>query len=151
MHISNPAEVAPADHLRGASTKPARHLESTFLALILVQALHSAEDFSHQLYMVFPPARIVSSLLSDDLERGFLIFNVALVTFGLWCYVWPVRRHWRSAAGFAWLWVGIELLNGIGHPAWSLMRRGYTPGVITALVLLPLALILARQLRTHPA
>jgi len=26
-----------------------------------------------------------------DLALGFLIFNVALVTFGLWCWAIPVR------------------------------------------------------------
>lgn len=124
-------------------------LKSTFLALVLVQALHSLEEYAFRLYEVFPPARLVSGLFSHDLERGFVMFNAGLVTFGLWCYLWPVRRVWPSAVPLAWLWVGIELLNGVGHPAWSLVRRGYTPGVVTALVLLPLALLLARRLRAQ--
>jgi uncharacterized protein with HXXEE motif len=57
--------------------------------------------------------------------------------------------NWPSAGRVVWLWVGIELVNGIGHPAWSLARRGYTPGVVTSLVLLPLALALARRLRAR--
>jgi uncharacterized protein with HXXEE motif len=121
-------------------------IERTFLALVITQALHSLEEYHFRLYEVFPPARFVSGLISDDHQRGFVIFNVGLVAFGVWCYVWPVRRHWPAAASFAWLWVGIELVNGIGHPMWSAIERGYTPGVVSALVLLPLALLLAFQL-----
>jgi len=113
----------------------------------MAQAAHSLEEYVGRLYDVFPPARAVSALISSNRERGFVIFNVALVAFGAWCYLWPVRRAWGVAVPLAWLWVGIELLNGIGHPAWSLIRRGYTPGVITAVPLLVLALLLARQLR----
>jgi uncharacterized protein with HXXEE motif len=127
---------------------PRRRLECTLLVLVATQALHSVEEYCFRLYDVFPPARVVSGLISDDRERGFLIFNVGLVAFGVWCYACPVRRHWESAESFAWVWVCIELVNGIGHPLWSVLARGYTPGVVTALVLLPLALRLAGQLRT---
>jgi uncharacterized protein with HXXEE motif len=122
--------------------------EWTFVALVITQALHSVEEYCFRLYEVFPPARFVSGLISDDREHGFVIFNVGLVAFGVGCYVGPVRRHWASAATVGWVWVCIELVNGVGHPTWSLIARGYTPGVVTALVLLPLALRLARQLRT---
>jgi hypothetical protein len=91
----------------------------------------------------------VSGLISQDLERGFLIFNGLLVLFGFWCFLWPVRRGWPSAVPLAWLWVAIELLNGIGHPLWSLRQLRYTPGVVTAVILLIIALYLTRQLRAH--
>ena len=121
--------------------------QATFLTLMVVQVAHSAEEYLGRLYEVFPPARLVSGMISQDLERGFLIFNVALVLFGFWCFLWPVRRGWPSAMALAWLWVAIELLNGIGHPLWSLRQRGYTPGVATAVILLIVALYLIRQLR----
>jgi hypothetical protein len=122
-------------------------LQFTFLLLVITQILHSIEEYIGRLYEVFPPARLVSSLISQSLEGGFVIFNVALVSFGLWCFWWPMRHHWSSAALFAWIWVGIELVNGIGHPLWSLAVLRYTPGVATAPVLLLLALCLCRQLR----
>jgi hypothetical protein len=121
-------------------------MQLTFLALVVAQAMHSIEEFAGRLYEVFPPARFVSGLISPNLERGFVIFNLALVLFGLWCFFWPIRRRWPSAASFAWLWVGIEMVNGIGHPLWSLIALRYTPGVATAPILLVLALYLARQL-----
>jgi hypothetical protein len=43
--------------------------------------------------------------------------------------------------------VVIELVNGVGHPLWSIVQGGYTPGVATAPVLLVLSLLLVRELR----
>jgi hypothetical protein len=119
----------------------------TFFCLVAAQAVHSVEEYRGHLYDVFLPARVVSGLISQDLQRGFIIFNVTLVVFGLWCFTWPVRKRWPGAGALLWLWVGIEMLNGIGHPAWSLAQGGYTPGVATAPVLFGLAVYLAYQLR----
>lgn len=121
--------------------------QATFGALILAQAAHSIEEYAGRLWVSFPPARFVSGLISDDLERGFLVGNVALVAFGLWCWLWPVRRERRVAVPLAWAWVTIEVVNGIGHPLWALQQGGYTPGVATAPVLLILAIYLALQVR----
>ena len=120
-----------------------------FLALICVQALHSLEEYFFRLYDVFPPARLVSGLVSDDREQGFVIANVLLVGFGFWCYAWPVRQSWAIGASLAWLWVCIELINGVGHPAWSILQGHYTPGMVTAVPLLVLAISLARRLRAE--
>jgi hypothetical protein len=116
-----------------------------FGALILAQAGHSIEEYVGRLYQSFPPARFVSGLISSDLERGFIVANVVLVSFGLWCFFWPIRRLWPSAPVFASIWIVIETINGIGHPLWSLVQGGYTPGVVTAPVLLVLAILLARE------
>jgi hypothetical protein len=121
-------------------------VKTLFLALVCTQALHSVEEYIFRLYEVFPPAQFVSGLLSPNLERGFVIANLALLTFGLGCYLGPVRQGWEGAVPLAWLWVAIELVNGVGHPAWALMQGHYTPGTITAVPLLVLAVALARQL-----
>lgn len=120
----------------------------TFGLLILAQAAHSLEEYFGRLWESFPPAQFVAGLVSGDLRRGFLALNVALVSFGLWCFLWPVSRRWRSATGFALGWALLELVNGVGHPLWSLRRGTYTPGSATAPVLLILAIILLSQLRT---
>jgi hypothetical protein len=117
-----------------------------FAGLILAQAAHSLEEYAGRLWQTFPPARLVSGLVSSDLERGFVIANVLLVGFGAWCALWPVRRRWPAATALAWGWVVVETINGIGHPLWSLRQAGYTPGVATAPLLLALALWLARRL-----
>jgi hypothetical protein len=124
-----------------------RRLQSAFGALVLAQAAHSTEEYVGRLWESFPPARLVSGLVSQDLERGFLILNLLLVAFGLWCWLWPVRRGWPIAVPLAWGWVVLETINGIGHPLWSLRQGGYTPGVATAPLLLALAMNLAVSVR----
>ena len=123
-------------------------IDATFGGLVLAQAAHSIEEYVGRLWESFPPARFLTGLVSSDRELGFIILNVALVAFGAWCVLWPVRRDWPSAAGLMWFWVVIETINGVGHPLWSLRQGGYTPGVLTAPVLLVLALYLAFQLRS---
>jgi hypothetical protein len=69
-----------------------RRTQRAFVLLILAQAAHSLEEYVARLYDVFPPARFLSSLFSDDLRTGFVIANVLLISFGLWCWAVPVRR-----------------------------------------------------------
>lgn len=125
-------------------------IKPAFGALVLAQAAHSAEEYAGRLWESFPPAGFVAGLISPDRELAFVVFNVALVAFGFWCLLWPVRREWPSAVPLAWVWIAIETINGVGHPLWSLRTGGYTPGVATAPVLLVLALYLASQLRAAP-
>ena len=124
---------------------------TTFGLLILTQAAHSIEEYAGRLWVSFPPARFMSGLISGDLRLGFLILNVALVTFGVWCYLWPVSRGWRSARAIALGWAMVELINGVGHPWWAVRQGGYAPGVATAPVLLVLAVVLLRQIRRPSA
>lgn len=121
-------------------------VRGTFLALIGVQALHSIEEYAFQLWETFPPARFLTGLVAADLGTGFIVINGSVVALGVCCYWWPVRRHCASAGPIAWVWVAVELLNGLGHPAWSVMQRGYTPGLVTSLILLPLTVLLAPAL-----
>ena len=124
-----------------------RRTTVVFGALVAVQAAHSIEEYRGRLWESFPPAAFVSGLISTDRQVGFLVANVLLVAFGIWCLLWPVAKSWRSAPAFLWTWVAIETINGIGHPAWAIRQGGYAPGVITAPVLLVLALYLASLLR----
>jgi hypothetical protein len=107
-----------------------------FLCLILAQAAHSTEEYVTGLYVVFAPARFVSSLVSNDLGVGFLFVNAPLVAFGLWCWAVPVRSRWPVARVLVWFWTILELGNGIGHSFLALSRSGYFPGVATAPLLL---------------
>jgi hypothetical protein len=119
---------------------------AAFLALIAAQAAHSIEEYVFRLFDVLAPARFISGLLSSDLARGFAIANIALVLFGVWCYVARVRHGLPPARGLAWFWALLELGNGIGHSAFALGRGGYFPGVATAPLLLALSLYLIARL-----
>ena len=120
---------------------------AAFGALILAQAAHSIEEYAGRLWESFLPAQFLSGLISRNLETGFLVINISLVAFGVWCFLWPVRRGWPSAIPLAWVWVTIEMINGVGHSLWSIRQGDYTPGVATAPVLLVFALHLSRRLR----
>ena len=126
-----------------------RRLQLTFGLLILAQAAHSIEEYFGRLWESFPPARALTGLISADREFGFLVLNVALVTFGVWCFLWPVLKRWRSATAIATGWAIVELINGVGHPLWTVRQGGYTPGVATAPVLLVLSIVLLVQLRNR--
>jgi len=117
-----------------------RHrLRLTFALLVAAQAAHSIEEYVGRLYDVFPPARLASGLVSGDRQFGFVVLNVALVAFGIACAAQVWRGRWPGAM---WIWIAIETINGIGHPAWSIVRGGYTPGLATAPILLVLAVSL---------
>ena len=123
------------------------HVKVAFSALVLAQFAHSTEEYVGRLWDSLPPARFLTGLVSSDRELGFIVINSALVAFGLWCLLFPVRKEWPSAARFIWFWIVLETINGIGHPVWTVRQGGYTPGVLTAPVLLVIALYLAFQLR----
>jgi hypothetical protein len=128
-------------------------LQIAFGALVLTQAAHSVEEYAGRLWETFPPAAFMTGLVSQDHEVGFLVINLALVMFGVWCVVWPAGRRWPSAAIVGWFWVTIQLINGVIHPLWSLRMGAYTPGVAMAPLLFVAALYLAGELRrmaSHP-
>lgn len=124
-----------------------RRTSLTFALLIAAQAAHSIEEFVGRLYEVFPPARFVSDLVSTEARRGFLLVNIAICALGVASWLW-VRAGAAGARGVIWIWIAVETLNGVGHPLWSVLRGGYTPGVATAPNLLALAIILAVPLST---
>jgi hypothetical protein len=103
------------------------------LSLILAQGAHSVEEYVTRLYEVFAPARFVSSLVGHDLAVGFLFVNAALVTFGLWCWAFPVRSGRHAPRGLVWFWTILKLGNGVGHLALAVSREGYFPGGLAVL------------------
>lgn len=117
-----------------------------FLALIVTQAAHSIEEYVFRLYDVFAPARLVSSLVSDNLPFGFAVANTLIVLFGIWSYLARVRPNHPSARSFAWFWTGLEFANGVGHSVIALSQGGYFPGLATAPILIAVSMYLASRL-----
>ncbi len=129
-----------------AGAAPSPRARAAFLALVLVQAGHSVEEYRNRLYEVLAPARAVSGLISPDHRVGFVIFNAGLVAFGLWCWLGPVRQGRPSARALAWAWVIVEATNGTVHILWALSAGAYRPGLYTAPLLIAAAIFLAAQL-----
>ena len=118
-----------------------------FAILIAAQAVHSIEEYVYRLYDVLPPARFVADSFGVDRPLGFAIANLALVGFGLWCWLARVRPGRGAARGLAWFWALLELANGIGHFGLAIAAGGYFPGVGTAPLLIGVAAELALALR----
>ena len=125
----------------------ATRFKLAFGALLVAQAAHSVEEYIGRLWESFPPARFLTGLVSQDREWSFVALTMLLMTFGLWCLIWPVRRGWPSAVYLGWAWVVVEVINGIVHTLWTLREGAYTPGVATAPFLLACAVFLGYQLR----
>jgi len=134
----------------GAARRPqARGLTVAFAAVVAAQAAHSVEEYAGRLWESFPPAAFLTSLFPPDRETAFIAINAALIAFGVWCLLWPVRREWPSAMSIAWGWVALETINGLGHTVWSLREGGYTPGLMTAPVLLVASVYLGSRLQPN--
>ncbi len=118
-----------------------------FLLLIAAQALHSVEEYHFRLFDRFLPARYVAEAVGVDRPLGFIVFNLALVGFGLWCWLARVGPGRRSARAFAWFWALLECANGLAHIALALAAGGYFPGLATAPLLLGIGLWLIADLR----
>jgi hypothetical protein len=117
-----------------------------FLCLIVLQALHSIEEFTFKFYEQFPPMVFLYRNASTLARPGFILFNSILVLIGvvsLIYWVWPSRRGARTVV---WIWIGIEAFNVIAHCIWAGMIRGYNPGLVTGLAFVPLLAYLIRLL-----
>ena len=93
-----------------------------------------------KLWEAFPPARFLTGLVSPDHREGFIIINTGLFLFGLWCWLYPVRKNHKIARQLIFIWLVIEFINGVGHPFWSIRLQSYTPGLATSLLLLFLSI-----------
>jgi hypothetical protein len=124
-----------------------RRVRLAFLILVLAQTAHSIEEYSTRLYEIFPPARFLSGLLTQDHAVGFVIINLAINALGYGLFFITTRRE--SSAGRIWLWgwVVIELANGATHLMIAASRGQYFSGAATAPFLIAAALALALQLK----
>ena len=120
--------------------------QRAFLALVAAQGAHSIEEYASGLHEVFAPARFVSSWISSNPDLGFAVLNIAVVAFGVWCYLARVRPSHASAAAWMWPWTLVELGNGGVHSMMVVARGGYFPGAVTAPILFVLALFLGVRL-----
>ena len=131
----------------------ARSQKYVFLLLIASQCVHSVEEVYFGLWRVFEPARVVSGLLSSDLERGFTIANVLVISAGTISALYLFRSNGSWSKMVILFWVTIELINFGVHAFMAFRTGGYFPGVYTAPFLLLfsglLVIGLANQVRHH--
>ena len=124
---------------------------TAFLLLVLAQAIHSVEEYLFRLYDVLAPARFVSGLIGLDRATGFIVANVGIFVFGLWCYLRRIAPGHPAARAYAWGWAAIEILNAFAHAALALAAGGYFSGLATAPLLLIAGVLLATRLTQNMA
>ncbi|MFN2415611.1 MAG: HXXEE domain-containing protein [Pyrinomonadaceae bacterium] len=121
-----------------------------FLVLILLQVLHSVEEFTFKFYEVFPPMALLYRGAPRLAGPAFIISNSLLITVGLVCFFHWVAPGRPGARVVIWLWVGAEVLNAMAHSVWAIMVGGYNPGLVTSLGFVPVAAYMIYLLRRAP-
>jgi hypothetical protein len=113
-----------------------------FLALIILQAIHSAEEFIFRFYETFPPMRLIYQDVSDLAKPAFVISNVLLFCAGMICLYYWVQPARKGARTVIWVWITIEAFNVIVHFVWAVLIRGYDPGLATVILFVPVLIYL---------
>lgn len=114
-----------------------------FLLLIILQAIHSAEEFICRFYEQFPPMRLIYQAAPHLAKPAFAVSNILLVCAGLVCFYYWVQPARKGARTTIWVWIIIESVNVIAHLVWAISIRGYNPGLATALLFVPLLIYLS--------
>ena len=113
-----------------------RNAARVLLAMILLQAVHGAEEFALEFWNKFPPMRAIYGPDSALGRALFIAFHVLLIGFGAWCYV-QVRHSTARARTAMMLWILIQCGTVVAHLVWMALAPGFQPGLIT----LPLFLV----------
>lgn len=101
-----------------------------FVAGVLLQGLHFAEEYSTHFFERFPP--VVG--LSPWSARFFVIFNVCWIAIWICAAVGLSAGH-RWAFFPVWFLAIAAIANGIAHPLLALRTGGYFPGLLTSPIL----------------
>ena len=123
-----------------------RRTTLVYAALVLVQALHAAEEYATGFYAAFPPVLG----LAPWSAAFFLAFNLT------WLAVWIVStiglRAGHAVAFFpAWFLAMAAIANGVAHPLLALRAGGYFPGLATSPLLAVGGVFLWRRLMEETA
>lgn len=112
-------------------------LASTFLIMIVVQAVHAIEEFLFHFWDVFPPMRAVYGGTPGPGERVFIAFHALLIGIGLWSYRRWVRAGGASARTVVRWGIIVQSFTVLLHAAWFLTELRYQPGLATTPLFVP--------------
>lgn len=122
--------------------------KTLFLILIIIHIFHAIEEYFGKVWTYLIPAETLSTLLSKNVQYGYIMINSGLLLLGLWISIFALRNNYPFAKYLVWFWIILELLNGITHPIIAIWQWEYIPGLITAPALFLLAFTLAKSMRT---
>ena len=113
-----------------------------FLLLVILQAIHSVEEFIFRLYERFPPMRFLYRNAPHLAKPAFAISNALLVLIGLVCFYYWVQPARKGATVVVWIWIILESLNVVAHLVWAALIGGYNPGLVTGGLFVPVLIYL---------
>ena len=122
-------------------------ISTAFLLLIILQAIHSVEEFIFGFYEKFPPMRALYREAPHLAKPAFAIANALLILVGLICYYYWVRPARERARSVVWVWIILESVNVIAHFMWAILIRGYNPGLATVVLFAPVLIYLIGLMR----
>ena len=111
------------------------------IVLTVLLLAHLIEEIKAGFRIKFPLGRIPKSV--------FVLLNIAFYSFAFASILLAFYDR-NPALLLAWIYAILMLLNGTVHIAMMVVKRGYYPGGITALALLPVAIYLAIELAHLP-
>ena len=114
-----------------------------FLSLVVIQAIHSAEEFVFGFYEKFPPMRAIYQDAPLPAGPAFAVANVLLFIAGLVCFYYWVRPLREGARTVVRVWVVLESANVIAHCVWAFLIGGYNPGLATVILFVPVLIYLS--------
>jgi hypothetical protein len=118
-----------------------------FLSLVILQAIHSAEEFIFRFYEKFPPMRLIYQDAPHLAKPAFAISNALLFCAGLLCFYYWVRPARKGAQTVVWVWIILEAFNVVAHFVWAVLIRGYNPGLATVILFVPVLIYLSYSMR----
>jgi hypothetical protein len=122
------------------------NIRLAFLSLIILQGIHSAEEFIFKFYEKFPPMRLIYQAAPDLAKPAFVVSNVLLFCAGMICLYYWVQPARKGARTIIWMWIIIESMNVIAHLVWAVLIRGYNPGLATVILFVPVLIYLSYRL-----
>jgi len=123
------------------------NIPAVFLLLIILQAIHSAEEFIFRFYERFPPMKFLYQNAPYLAKPAFAIFNALLVLMGMVCFYYWVEPARKGARRVVWVWIIIESVNVVAHLVWAVLTGGYNPGLVTGVLFVPVLIYLCYSMR----
>src|SRR5260370_25375567 len=103
------------------------NIPAVFLLLIILQAIHAAEEFIFRIYERFPPMRFLYQNAPYLAKPAFAIFNTVLVLVGMGCFYYWVQPARKGVRVVVWVLIIIESLNLVAHLVWAVLIGGSNP------------------------
>jgi hypothetical protein len=123
-------------------------LQKYFLALLLIQAAHSCEEYLFRFYDAFPLIPFMAGFFHTIPQAIFFILNYQLILFlGAVFLISFARERWFYFA--LTIFASIELLNGMVHVGTALVTLNYFPGAATGVFYIPTSIYILLKIRKN--